>query len=85
MMLTGNLFWAQTKGATLAVEPADGLVFLLAKQNSLSLDLPRFNRLIEDFVETGEAWLRRLKPFAADATEPAASETQYAAQDYIKV
>lgn len=88
MMLTGNLFWAQTKGATLAVEPADNLAFLLARQKSLSLDLPAFNRLLEDFVETGEAWLRRLRPFAAEAaeaTEPAGSEMSGAAQDYIQV
>lgn len=85
MMLTGNLFWAQTKGATLAVEPADNLVFLQAKESVLSLDLPRFNRLLENFVETGETWVQRLKPFAADAADSAVETAPYAAQDYIRL
>ncbi|MEJ0017899.1 MAG: type III secretion system chaperone [Acetobacteraceae bacterium] len=40
MMLAGNMFWGQTRGATLAVEPVERIVFLLAKEAVVSLDLP---------------------------------------------
>lgn len=83
MMLSANLFWAGTRGCTLAVEPVEGAVMLLAKQNVLSLDLPGFNRLLEDFVEAGEDWQRQLEPFATDGDEALGAPPARVPVDYI--
>ncbi|MBS0643373.1 MAG: type III secretion system chaperone [Acetobacteraceae bacterium] len=82
MLLAGNLFWAQTGGATLAVEPAGGEVMLQAKESTAALDLPRFNRMLQSFVDTGEAWIARLKPFAATPSETA-EEPEYRLPAYV--
>lgn len=84
MMLTGNLFWSQTRGATLAVEPTGGVAMLFAKENIVALDLTRFNRLLESFVEAGESWIKRLKPFTA-SDEPAPASTSQVPLDYIRL
>ena len=73
MMLSGNLFWAETKGGTLAIEPADGVVFLLMKEKLQALDHARFNAMLEGFVEAAEAWQRRLLPMTDEGAEPTAA------------
>jgi hypothetical protein len=64
MMLAANLFWAQTRGGTLAVEPTDGVVFLLMKEKAQALENATFNSLLENFVEAAEDWQQRLEPFS---------------------
>ena len=68
-MLAGNLFWAQTKGGTLAVEPSEGVVFLLMKEKLQAMDFPRFNALLEGFVEAAESWQRRLEALSDEIDE----------------
>src|SRR5262249_33730853 len=50
MLLAGNLFWKETAGATLSVEPTAGTVYLAAKQAIQSLDQPRFEAMLNEFV-----------------------------------
>ncbi len=73
MMLAGNFFWGQTKGGTLAIDPSEGVVFLLMKEKLRALDLPGFEALLERFVAVAEAWQSRLQVLTTRAGgEPAA-------------
>jgi len=80
MMLSANLFWGQTRGGTLAIEPTDGVVFLLMKEKAQALENASFNSLLENFVEAAEDWQQRLEPFsdeldaADDGPPPSGSE-----------
>jgi hypothetical protein len=72
-LLSANLFWIRSGGATFAFEPAEGAVYLQAREPMRVLDTPAFRRLLEGFVETAEAWTARLMALAA-APESAATE-----------
>jgi Tir chaperone family protein CesT len=75
MLLAGNLFWAETKGGTLAFEPASGSVFLMMKDRIQALDGPRFNTLLTRFVEAAEEWRQRLRALGGEAAlAPPAAE-----------
>ena len=64
-LLSANLFWIRSGGATFAFEPAEGAVYLQAREPMRVLDTPAFRRLLEAFVETAEAWAARLAALAA--------------------
>jgi hypothetical protein len=83
MMLAGNLFWAQTRGGTLAVEPSDGVVFLLMKEKAQALEFSRFNSMLENFVEAAEDWQRRLENLSDELEDDAG--TPPPSNDYIRL
>jgi hypothetical protein len=72
MLLSANLFWAETRGGMLAVEPGSGAVYLLMKDKIQVVDGTRFRAMLASFVEIGETWQRRLVELAApgEASEP---------------
>jgi hypothetical protein len=84
MMLAGNLFWAQTKGGTLAVEPSEGIVFLLMKEKLQAMDFSRFNALLQGFVEAAEDWQRRLEALSEELDEIGA-DAPVGGADYIRL
>ena len=83
MMLAGNLFWAQTRGGALAVEPSDGVVFLLMKEKAQALEFSRFNSMLENFVEAAEDWQRRLENLSDELEDDAG--TPPPSNDYIRL
>lgn len=56
MLLEANLFWSDTGGATLALEPVGGDVFLLRALNPEGLESVSFQDEMEYFVETALRW-----------------------------
>ncbi len=83
MMLAGNLFWAQTRGGTLAVEPSEGVVFLLMKEKAQALEFSRFNAMLENFVEAAEDWQRRLEHLSDELEEDTGAPPPNS--DYIRL
>jgi hypothetical protein len=80
-MLTGNLFWAATRGGTLAIEPSEGCAMLLMKEKLQALDQHRFQALLEAFTEAAENWQDRLAALA----EPEPPPPQGAPSEYIRL
>jgi Tir chaperone protein (CesT) family len=68
-LLGGNLFWEGTGGATLAVEPETGMVFLQAKAAVRSLDGAGFGSLLERFIVAAERWRKEIVPDAGAVGE----------------
>jgi hypothetical protein len=71
MMLQGNLFWGGTQGGTLAVEPSDGVVFLLMKEKIRALEFASFGALLDSFATAGEYWLSQLELVADEIDDEA--------------
>jgi Tir chaperone protein (CesT) family len=84
ILLAGNLFWAETRGGTLAVEPGTGAVFLLMKDKIQAVDGTRFRAMLTDFVETGEIWQKRLEDLAAAEEMPEPEPEPIAAPEYMQ-
>jgi hypothetical protein len=80
-MLAGNLFWARTRGGTLAVEPGEGWVMLLMKERIQVLDGHAFQALLENFVDAAESWQERLSALA----EPERPAPSGPPADYIRL
>jgi hypothetical protein len=86
MMLAGNFFWGQTKGGTLAIDPAEGVVFLQMKEKLRVLDLPGFEALMERFVAAAEAWQGHLQSLTArTSVESAAPVAAGGRADYSRL
>jgi len=56
LLLSANLFWAGTNGATLSVEPADRLVYLAASTPLAGLEYPDFEAWLGGFVAAADRW-----------------------------
>lgn len=65
-MLAANLFWQGTGGATLGVQPEDGMVFLCRKTPLGPLDDGGFQQLLEQFVNTADSWRGEVARFVSD-------------------
>src|SRR5262249_13022262 len=70
MLLAGNLFWQQTNGGMLSVEPSTRPVYLAPKQAIRALAQPRFEAMLNEFVEAAERWQRELESLAATEEGP---------------
>ncbi len=60
LMMSANLFWSGTNGATLACQPGDNLVFLQNKTRVQGLDYQQFEQWLTEFVGTAEGWVKRI-------------------------
>jgi hypothetical protein len=65
-MLAANLFWQGTGGATLGLQPEDGMVFLCRKTPLRALDDAAFQQLLEQFVNTADSWRGEVARFVSD-------------------
>lgn len=76
LLCEGNLFGAQTAGATLAVDPLAGEVVLCRAIAVEGADAAGVARLLERFVATAEEWSGRLASGApaSRSAAPAAAE-----------
>ncbi len=59
-LLRANYAFAQTAGATLALDPAGGGIVLMREEPLETLRLPQFEALIEDFVNVAEGFIASL-------------------------
>ena len=75
MLLEANYFYRHTDGGTLGTDRESRLVVLAYQTPLVSLDLQRFNRLIENFVNMAERWATRIREFAPSAPASPAGET----------
>lgn len=63
-MLEGNFFWQGTGGATLSIEGGSGSAVLIQALPLATLDAETFHKTMEDFVNTAEHWIGRLRLLA---------------------
>lgn len=77
-LLKANYAFAATRGATLALDPAGGGILLMREEPLETLWLPRFESVVEDFVNVAESFTRQLAnqglqvPGEASATDAGA-------------
>lgn len=55
-MLRGNLFWQGTRGATLALQGDPGQAVLMLEVDAGPSSAPEFRIILDQFVNTAEAW-----------------------------
>lgn len=86
-MLAANLFWQGTGGATLALQPEDGMVYLNISRPMRVLDVRGFEKLLERFIEAAEHWQEQIEAGAVDEAALAAGSTpdSQADSDLLKV
>ncbi len=60
LLLRANMFWIGTAGATLGFNPEKHMATLGRQERIANLDLPAFEKILQDFVNTVEYWQNRL-------------------------
>lgn len=60
MLLSANLFWQGSQGATFSVEPATGIAFLAERQHLSMVNVHRLNIWLERFLNIVSYWHKRL-------------------------
>lgn len=59
-LLAGNFYWIGTHGATLCIEGTTGSILLLFARRVAELDDARFERIVENMLDTAEQWRERI-------------------------
>ena len=59
-LLASNFYWAETHGATLALEPETEQILLQYQENALTLTKERLQKTMEGFLSVAEEWKDRL-------------------------
>ena len=59
-LLASNFYWAETHGATLALEPETEQILLQYQENALTLTKERLQKTMEGFFSVAEEWKDRL-------------------------
>ena len=59
-LLASNFYWAETHGATLALEPETEQILLQYQENALALTKERLQKTMEGFLSVAEEWKDRL-------------------------
>lgn len=72
-LLKANYAFAQTGGATLALDPAGGGIVLMREEPLETLRLPRLESVIEDFVNVAERLIANLYKGSLTAPAPESS------------
>ena len=72
-LLKANYAFAQTGGATLALDPAGGGIVLMREEPLETLRLPRLESVIEDFVNVAERLIANLSAGALAGPAPEAA------------
>jgi len=62
-LLKANLFWQGTGGATIGVDDETREVLLCYQTQMVNMDFPKFQELMEGFVNTSELWINTLEAF----------------------
>ncbi len=75
-LMTANLYWHRTAGATLGLEEDTGGVILSQTHEVGELDRPGFEKVVETFVNQAEKWSGRIASRVATSDRSAAPEAQ---------
>lgn len=67
-LLEANMFWKDTGGGTLCVEPKTKTTMLEYQEAVAQMDEVRFQRVIEGFINTAEYWISYLNELQTDGT-----------------
>lgn len=59
--LAGNMFWIETRGATLMYDEATNRIFMCYNENPETLDLESFKNILGNFVECAKEWTEKLQ------------------------
>lgn len=65
-LLEANIFWKETGGGTLCVEPKTMTAILEYQEAVAHMNDVRFQRLIEGFINTAEYWISHLDELQTD-------------------
>lgn len=65
-LLAANLFWSDTRGLTLSLEPGDGAVIACERLPLVGVAFPQFHRDVERFVRVAAAWTREIEDLLAE-------------------
>ena len=68
-ILDGNFFWRHTQGATLSRDPNSEGIVLMDRIELRDMNYARFEKALENFVNTTESWMRKLES-AQEEEEP---------------
>lgn len=66
-LLHANLFWAETSGATLALESQHGEIVLQFEESVHTLTPVRLEQLLVNFTDTSQSWKEKLAQFTQAA------------------
>ena len=62
-LLSANLYWSQTRGATLSLEQATNGIILAYARNVLEMDGTMLETIVENLLNQAEIWRKRIKAF----------------------
>lgn len=68
-LLRANLFWLGTAGATLSLDENENKLVLAQSWALTEIDLDEFNRQLELFLDTADAWSTRLEAWRHGVSE----------------
>lgn len=60
MLLSANVFWQGTRGATFSADFDTGRIFLADRRGRIGLDVESFSAWIEGFVDVAAYWRERI-------------------------
>ena len=66
-LLASNFYWAETHGATLALEPETEQILLQYQENALTLTKERLQKTMEGFLSVAEEWKDRLDELVGES------------------
>ncbi len=69
-LLAANLFWTDTRGLTLSLEPGDGAVIAAERLALGGVAFPQFRRDLERFVRVAEVWRLEVANLLAEKPAP---------------
>jgi Tir chaperone protein (CesT) family len=70
MLLAANLFWLESDGATLSLEPISGEVLLARKLDSRELTVDGLREALDGFANAVDYWRERIAEFGRSAEAP---------------
>ena len=70
MLLAANLFWLESDGATLSLEPISGEVLLARKLDSRELTVDGLREALDGFANAVDYWRERIADFGRSAEAP---------------
>lgn len=60
-VLKANMFWQGTGGATLGADEDSGEILMSYQANVQFMEYPKFQELLEGFINTAELWIKTLE------------------------
>jgi hypothetical protein len=75
-LLAANFYWIGANGATLCLEGTTGSILLLYASRVAELDDARFERIVENMLDTAERWRERIVAYRTGTATPEQAAAQ---------